>query len=110
MTTKNKRIAFVPSDEVLRLVTKVSELSGQSKASIVAEMMDEVSPVFMNQIETMQALMAAPDKAREYVEDYAERVTAEIAQEVMNFHAEETRLGKAVNKGIREGARDAAKP
>lgn len=63
--TKNPRIQFVPSDELLALVKRISDISGQSRASICAEILDEVVPVLRQQLDAFEKLAAAPEQARE---------------------------------------------
>lgn len=83
--TKNPRIAFVPSDHVLALVTKLSQVSGQPKASIVSELMDDIAPVLSQQIEVFSAMLSKPEKAREHLVALAAQATAQIDQVVMEF-------------------------
>lgn len=83
--TKNPRISFVPSDEVLKLVSKLSELSGESKAGIVSELMDDIAPVVAQQIDTFTAMLAKPEKAREHLLELARQQHAAIDQVAMEF-------------------------
>lgn len=108
--TKNPRIAFVPSDAVHALMEQVSKLSGQSKASIVSELMDEIAPVVQGQIDALKSLAASPEKARQYVQDYAAKATADIAQISMDFAASEDARTVEGQKARRRAARAAPKP
>ena len=108
--TKNPRIAFVPSDAVHALMEQVSKLSGQSKASIVSELMDEVAPVVQGQIDALMALAASPDKAKQYVQDYAMKAMHDIAQTTMDFAASEDARTVEGKKARRRAARAAPKP
>jgi hypothetical protein len=85
MATKNPRIAFVPSDEVLRLVSQLAGVSGQSKASIVSELMDDLAPVVLGQLEAFRAIAAKPEKVRQHVEALAAESIAQIGQATMAF-------------------------
>lgn len=85
MSTKNPRIAFVPSDEVLRLVTHLAGASGQSLASIVSELMDDIAPVIQGQLDAFAAIAARPEKAREHIEALAAQSIAAIGQATMEF-------------------------
>ena len=91
--TVRPRIAFVPSERVDLLLRELSELSGQSMSSLAAEMLDEVAPVIRGQLDALKALQATPEKAREYVQDYANRAVIEIAQTALEFGEERPRKG-----------------
>lgn len=108
--TKNPRIAFVPSDAVHALMEQVSKLSGQSKASLISELMDEVAPVIQGQIDALTALAASPGKAKEYVQDYAMKAMHDIAQTSMDFSASEDARTVEGQKARRRAARAARKP
>jgi hypothetical protein len=108
--TKNPRVAFVPSDAVHALLIKVSELSGQSKASVVSELMDEVAPVVQGQIDALLALKATPERAKQFVQDYAMRAMSEIAQTSIDFAASEDARTVEAQKSRRRSARAATKP
>lgn len=110
-TTKNPRIAFVPSDQVLRLVRQLSELNGQSMASIVSEMMDVISPVVQGQIDALLKVAATPEMAREIVEGYFDECVDQLAQAKLDFEAEadgrsvQTKAAKnPLKKRLREAA------
>lgn len=79
-TTKNPRIAFVPSDAVLALLTDLSESSGRSKASLVAELMHDLAPVIKGQVDAHRKLAARPEEARQHVQDLLDDTNAQLAQ------------------------------
>jgi len=103
--TVRPRIQFVPSARVESLLKELSELSGRSMASLAAEMLDEVSPVIQGQLEAMRAIAATPEKAKQYVQDYANRAVIEIAQTALSFDPEPAKPKKAT-----KGAGRRAKP
>lgn len=78
--TKNPRIAFVPSDAVQSVVSEMAEASGQSRASVVAELMDDLAPVIRGQIEALRKIADRPTEARQYIQDLADESRAQIAQ------------------------------
>lgn len=82
---KNPRIAFVPSDHLVKIITELSESSGKSKASIVSEIMDEAATVMDGQLKAYRQIAAAPAKAREAVQAYANEQIATIKQAVLDF-------------------------
>lgn len=81
--TVRPRISFIPTAQVGDLLNELSTLTGQSKASLASEMLDEVAPVIRGQLEALRKVAASPDEARRYVEDYAKRAMDEIAQSVL---------------------------
>jgi hypothetical protein len=100
MTTKNPRIAFVPSDAVQALVERLSELSGESRAGIVAGFMDEIEPVIRGQIEAFEKIASRPEEARQQVVEYANEAAAMIAQAVLDLDKPKQKRGrKPKNQG-----------
>lgn len=96
---KNPRIAFVPSDHLLTVITQLSELSGKSKASIVSEIMDEAATVMSGQLAAYRQIAAAPEKAREVLQQYANDAVAQIAQVVMDFEEPPKKRGRKPGRG-----------
>jgi uncharacterized protein YbjQ (UPF0145 family) len=92
--TKNPRIAFVPSDAVHALVGQLSELSGESRAGIVSDFMDQMEPVIRGQIEAFRKIAARPEEARQYVQDLANESTAMIAQAVLDLDKPKQKRGR----------------
>lgn len=110
MATRVQRVAFVPSPHVRALLEEVSALSGQSMGSLVSEMMDEVAPVVRGQLDALKSLAANPEKARQYVQDYATQAVHDIAQISMDFAASEDARTVEGKKARRRAARAAPKP
>jgi SET domain-containing protein len=110
MTTKLPRIAFVPSEQVHELLRELSTLSGQSLASLVSEMMDEIVPVFQGQISAIRQIAASPEKAREYVHDYATKAMADISQTVIEYAPTHDPRSVEGKKEKRRAARAALRP
>ncbi len=103
MTTKRLRISFVPSEAVEELMAELSEISGESKASIVAGYMDEIVPVIRGQLEAFQKIAAAPEEARQHIQHLANESTAMIAQAVLDLDKPQQRRGRKP-KGWGRGA------
>lgn len=83
--TKNRRIAFVPSDHLAKVLNDLASSSGKSKASIVSEIMDEAAIVMEGQLRAYRQIAAAPGKAREVIQEYANQQVAAISQAVLEF-------------------------
>ena len=88
MATKNPRISFVPSDRTLATLRTINSLSGKSMASVVSEMMDEMSPIFDEMIEALRKINQQPEKVREAIEQLANFARTEIAQAVDQVNRE----------------------
>ena len=92
--TKNPRIAFVPSDVVHALVRRVSDMSGKSRASIVAEILDDVAPVLQGQLDAMEKIAGKPEEARALVAAYANEAIATIAQAQLDLDEPKQKPGR----------------
>jgi len=83
--TVRPRISFVPTVQVQELLEELAVLSGQSKASLASEMLDEVVPVIRGQIEALKKVAGRPEEARKWVEDYAQQAVRDISQAVLDL-------------------------
>jgi len=104
MTTRVPRISITPSGDLRALLEELASLSGQSLSSVAVELLDEIVPVMRGQLEAMKKIAAAPDKARELMQDYAARGTLEIAQTMIQF---EEHLDSRTVEGKRQKRRAA---
>jgi hypothetical protein len=85
--TKNPRISFVPSDQVAALVARIADVSGQSRASICAEILNDVAPVMQEQLGALEKLRDVPEKAREHLENLAAASRQDIDQALLELPA-----------------------
>lgn len=92
MSTKNPRIAFVPTDDFLSVISDLADVSGKTKASLVAEILDTATPILRDQLQAYRAIAESPEKAKSVLQEYANKATADIAQAVMEF--EEPKRGR----------------
>jgi hypothetical protein len=83
--TRNPRIAFVPSDEVLGILKELRELSGHTLAWHVGDMLTDLVPLYRGQIDAMRKIANRPEEAREYIRDMANESIATILQTVMDL-------------------------
>lgn len=97
--TKNPRIAFVPSDHVLKTIRELSATSGVPMATIVSEIMDEAAVVMSGQLEAFKQIARAPERAREVVQDYANASMARMSQAVLDLDKPRQRPGPKPGKG-----------
>lgn len=65
MATKKTRIAVTLTDKTYQTFSRLAELQGRSKASVAAELMEEVAPMFESTVALLQAAKEAPEKTKE---------------------------------------------
>jgi hypothetical protein len=80
-------LLLTPSDEVWQLVDEVHKLTGTPKAAIVSEILDEVAPVFLNQIEALRVLQESPREAQRLVQNFANESVGKLAQASLDLDA-----------------------
>jgi hypothetical protein len=83
--TRNPRISFIPSDAAQAVILEMAEVSGKSRASVVAELMTDIAPVIRGQIEAFQKIAARPEEARQYLEELANESIERIGQTVLDL-------------------------
>lgn len=67
--TRNPRVQVALSDDGFAMVSRLAELSGQSRSSIISELVDQAVPVLSRMITAMEAYAAADaDKQRVMLE------------------------------------------
>jgi len=107
MPTTRRRIQVTPSDEVWALIDEVHALTGTPKAAIVAEILDEVAPVFSNQLQALRILKDSPREAQRLIQNFANESVAKLAQTSLDLDAAldgRTVSGKrARRKGAKNG-------
>lgn len=103
--TVRPRIAFVPTEQVDKLLRELSELSGQSMASLASELLDEAAPVIRGQLDIMKKIASRPDQVKQYLQDYANKAVIDIAQTALDFQPV-----PATPKKATKGAKPRAKP
>jgi predicted DNA-binding protein len=83
--TRNPRIAFVPSDAINELLKQFSATTGRTKASLVAELMDDLAPIIQMQVEAVRKIVARPEAVRQHITEMAMEAKAMIDQQVLNL-------------------------
>lgn len=87
MPTKRKRLNVTLSDQVWALVEEVHQLTGTPKAAVISEILDEVAPVFMTQIQALRVLKQSPQEAQRLVQNFANESVAKLAQASLDLDA-----------------------
>jgi hypothetical protein len=83
--TRNPRIAFVPSDEVLGILKELRQLSGHTMAWHVGDMLTDLVPIYRGQIDAMKKLANRPEEARQHIQDTANHSIIQIAQTMLDL-------------------------
>lgn len=87
MPTKRRRIHVTPSDEVWALIDEVHDLVGTPKAAILAEILDEVAPVFATQIHALRVLKESPREAQRLIQNFANEAVGKLVQTNLDLDA-----------------------
>lgn len=87
MATRRRRIQVAFSDEVWALIDEVHQLTGTPKAAVVSEIMEEVSPVFVMQIEALRKLKEAPREAQRLIQNFSNESIGKLAQVNLDLDA-----------------------
>lgn len=104
MPAKSKRLQVTLTPEVWRLVDEIHELTGAAKSGIISEMLSEVAPVFMNQIQALRVLKESPQEAARLVQNFSNESISKLAQANLELDAVidgRTVKGRAKRGGIR---------
>lgn len=77
---KRPRVLVTPSPDVWALLEEVHKLTGTPKAALIAEMLDDVAPVYRDQLEAHRKLAEAPEMARQIISQTGWQAVHQIAQ------------------------------
>jgi uncharacterized protein (DUF1778 family) len=87
MGTKNKRVQVALSDEATKLVDELSALTGQSKSSVVSEMMDVALPAIQTTIEAVRLLQEQPREAQRLLANFTNEAIVMASQASLDLDA-----------------------
>lgn len=102
MATRNKRVQVALSDEVSQLVDELHELTGQTKSSIISELMDQVAPALQTTLKAIRLLHEQPREAQRLIQNFTNEAVMASAQASLELDAAiESRAtkGKRSRKG-----------
>lgn len=102
MATRNKRVQVALSDETARLVDELHAISGQSKSSIISELLDQVVPALQMTIQALRLLEDRPREAQRLLNNYTHAAIAQVTQANLDLDASidrRTVKGKRAKKG-----------
>ena len=102
MATRNKRVQVALSDETARLVDELHAMSGQSKSSIISELLDQVAPALQTTLEALRLLQDRPREAQRLLKNFTHSAIATVTQASLDLDAsidKRTVKGKRAKKG-----------
>jgi hypothetical protein len=101
---KRPRLQLTPSPELWRLIDLVHEKTGQSRASVVAELLDEVAPAFQTMINALELAQSAPRQAQQLMNNFSAQAVSQLMQQQLDLDAAidaRTVKGKRARRGKR---------
>lgn len=78
MPTAKPRIAITLSEPTYNVIARMAELQGRSRGSVVAELMESVSPALGRTVALLEAAADAPKQVREGLKGVVEQVHGEL--------------------------------
>ena len=78
MPTVKPRVTVTLSESVYQTITRMSELTGESRPSIIAGLLDSVHPPLMRTVALIEAAVDAPQKVRDGLKDTVESMEKEL--------------------------------
>lgn len=87
MKKQAPRLAFTPSPPLRVVLNRLHNLTGKPRSQLVAEMLDAVAPVFVEQVEMMQRLAATPERAAQLVQEFGQQGINTISQQLLDLPA-----------------------
>ena len=84
---RNMRVAVTLSPESLRLLNEISEVMGQPKAALVAELVDAALPAIQTTLQALKVAKEQPLEAQRLMSNYAAKATMELSQQQLELDA-----------------------
>ena len=85
MAAGRGRIALTPSAPVREVLDRMHAMTGKPRSQLISDMLDAVAPVFVEQLEMMQKLAAAPDRAADLVREFGIQGIHTISQQLLEL-------------------------
>lgn len=77
---KRPRIQITPSPELWRLVDLVHERTGTARSAVIAELLDQVSPVLETMIHALEIVSENPRQAQRLLANFASEKIGDLMQ------------------------------
>lgn len=84
---KRSRLQITPSPELWALLDTVSELTGESRAALVSQMLDEISPAFQTMVEALKLVKSAPREAQQLMQNFGANSVGQLMQAQLDLDA-----------------------
>lgn len=75
-----KRVQVTLSDESWALIDQVSELTGQAKAALIAELVDTAAPALMTMVDAFKVLKDQPREAQRLLANFTSEAIRNVSQ------------------------------
>lgn len=75
-----RRIQVTPSPEAWPVLDELHELTGQSRASMVAELIDAALPALHNSVQAMRIVKEQPLEAQRLLREFADATVGKLGQ------------------------------
>jgi hypothetical protein len=85
MPTTRRRMNITPSDAVWLALDQIHDFTGRPKASIVADMLDAISPVMLEQAMLFKKLKDTPEQARDLLMQFGTQGINTISQQMLEL-------------------------
>lgn len=97
-----KRVQVTLSDEAWAMVCECSDLVGQSRSSLIAELLDAALPALQTTIQAVRVMKDQPREAQRLLANYGAEMSRDLAQAQLDL---DQAIDKRTVKGKRRGAR-----
>jgi hypothetical protein len=84
---ERRRVQVTLSAETWALVEEVSELTGQPKAQLLAEIFDEALPAIRNTMEALRIVKQQPREAQRLMQNFAAGAVMQMSQAQLDLDA-----------------------
>jgi hypothetical protein len=96
---KRTRLQITPSPELWRLIDLVHAKTGEPRAAVVSELLDQVAPAFQTMIAALEMVQESPRQAQRLMTNYGAEKVAELMQMQVEFDHTLTQKELELDKG-----------
>lgn len=103
---RSPRLQLTLTPDVMAILAEISALTGQGKATLVADLMTEMLPFLHANLEALQVLKDAPREAQAILARKSNEAVMKLAQAQMDFDdalAKHPRVKRKKRKGMADG-------
>ena len=107
MAVKRKRVNVTLSWPLWELVGEVSEHTGQPKAGIITELLEEVRPALESTIEALRVVKERPHEAQRLMANFSAQAVSDLMQQQLELDKAldaRTLEGRKARRAARAGA------